>query len=81
MSPSRSFTAPSPYQRKVLTIGILLARVLRAIFVALGAAPLAALSFMLLVIGLRIVFAANAFALLGLRALFSLVSGPLDRLV
>jgi tellurite resistance protein TerC len=161
-----TFAVPAEHQQKVLTIGILLALVLRAIFIGLGAALLAAFSFMFLVFGLLliatavqlfrhrdqdpsvednalvavarrrlpftdryddgrlvtrvdgrrvltplflvllaigstdilfaldsipaifgitreafIVFAANAFALLGLRALFFLVSGLLDRLV
>jgi tellurite resistance protein TerC len=161
-----TFAVPAEHQQKVLTIGILLALVLRAVFIALGAALLAAFSFMFLVFGLLlvatavqlfrhrdqdpsiednalvavarkrlpftdryddgrlvtrrdgrrvltplflvllaigssdllfaldsipaifgisreafIVFAANAFALLGLRALFFLVSGLLDRLV
>ena len=161
-----TFAVPAEYQQKVLTIGILLALVLRAIFIGLGAALLAAFSFMFLVFGVLlvatavqlfrhrdqdpsiednalvavarrrlpfsdrydngrlitrvdgkrvltplflvllaigstdilfaldsipaifgitreayIVFAANAFALLGLRALFFLVSGLLDRLV
>jgi tellurite resistance protein TerC len=161
-----TFAVPDEYQQKVLTIGILLALVLRALFIALGAALLAAFSFMFLIFGLLlvatavqlfrhrdedpsiednalvavarkrlpftdryddgrlvtrvqgrrvltplflvllaigstdilfaldsipaifgisreafIVFAANAFALLGLRALFFLVSGLLDRLV
>jgi tellurite resistance protein TerC len=161
-----TFAVPAEYQQKVLTIGILLALVLRAIFIGLGAALLAAFSFMFLLFGLLlvgtaiqlfrhrdqdpsvednalvavarrrlpfidryddgrlvtrvdgrrvftplflvllaigstdilfaldsipaifgitreafIVFAANAFALLGLRALFFLVSGLLDRLV
>jgi tellurite resistance protein TerC len=161
-----TFAVPAEHQQKVLTIGILLALVLRGVFIALGAALLAAFSFMFLVFGLLlvatavqlfrhrdqdpsvednalvavarkrlpftdryddgrlvtrrdgrrvltplflvllaigssdilfaldsipaifgisreafIVFAANAFALLGLRALFFLVSGLLDRLV
>jgi tellurite resistance protein TerC len=161
-----TFAVPAEHQQKVLTIGILLALVLRGIFIALGAALLAAFSFMFLVFGLVlvataiqlfrhrdqdptvednalvaaarrrlpftdqyddgrlltrlngrrvltplflvllaigstdilfaldsipaifgitreafIVFAANAFALLGLRALFFLVAGLLDRLV
>jgi tellurite resistance protein TerC len=161
-----TFAVPAEYQQKVLTVGILLALILRAIFIALGAALLAAFSFMFLIFGLLllatavqlfrhrdqdpsiednalvtvarkrlpftdryddgrlvtrvqgrriltplflvllaigstdilfaldsipaifgisreafIVFAANAFALLGLRALFFLVSGLLDRLV
>jgi tellurite resistance protein TerC len=161
-----TFAVPAEHQRKVLTIGILAALVLRAIFIALGAALLAAFSFMFLIFGLvliatavqlfrhreqdpsvddnalvglarrllpltdrydegrlvtrengrrvltplflvlvaigstdilfaldsipavfgvteeaYIVFAANAFALLGLRALYFLVTGLLDRLV
>jgi tellurite resistance protein TerC len=161
-----SFAVPAEHQQKVLTIGILLALVLRGVFIALGAGLLAAFSFMFVVFGLLlvvtavqlfrhrdqdpsvednvlvsvarrrlpfsdrydggrlvtrvagrrvftplflvllaigstdilfaldsipaifgitreafIVFAANAFALLGLRALFFLVSGLLDRLV
>jgi tellurite resistance protein TerC len=161
-----TFAVPEEHQPKVLTVGIILALVLRAIFIALGAALLAAFSFMFLIFGLIlavtavqlfrhrnqdpsiednalvnftrrrlpftdryeggslftridgrrvatplflvlvaigstdilfaldsipavfgvtqeafIVFAANAFALLGLRALFFLVSGLLDRLV
>jgi tellurite resistance protein TerC len=161
-----SFAVPPEHQQKVLTIGIVLALVLRAAFIAIGAAMLAAFSFMFLLFGLLligtavqlfrhrdqdpsvednalvavarrrlplsdgydagrivtrvdgrrvltplflvllaigtsdilfaldsipaifgvsreafIVFAANAFALLGLRALYFLVSGLLDRLV
>ena len=161
-----TFAVPAEHQQKVLTIGILLALVLRAIFIALGAALLSAFAFMFVIFGLLlvataiqlfrhrdqdpsvednalvaiarrrlpftdrydegrlvtrvggrrvltplflvllaigstdilfaldsipaifgisreafIVFAANAFALLGLRALFFLVSGLLDRLV
>jgi tellurite resistance protein TerC len=161
-----TFAVPREHQQRVLTFGILGALVLRAIFIALGAALLAAFSFMFLIFGLLliftgiqlfrhrdedptvednavvafarrrlpftdsyasgklwlrengrrvftplflvllsiatvdvlfaldsipaifgvteepfIVFAANAFALLGLRALFFLVSGLLDRLV
>ena len=161
-----TFAVPAAHQQRVLTFGILTALVLRAIFIALGAALLAAFSFMFLLFGLLlivtgvqlfrhrdedptiddnaivafarrrlpftddyregklavreggrrlftplflvllsigtvdvlfaldsipaifgvteeayIVFVANAFALLGLRALFFLVSGLLDRLV
>jgi tellurite resistance protein TerC len=142
-----TFAVPADQQRRVLTIGIALALVLRAGFIALGAALLSAFSFMFLVFGLGliatavqlfrhrdqdpsvgdntliafarrrlslsptllaliaigttdvlfaldsipavygvtqngwIVLAANVFALLGLRALFFLVSGLLDRLV
>ena len=161
-----AFAVPPEHRHRVLTIGILLALVLRAIFIALGATLLEAFSFMFLLFGLLlvgtaiqlyrhrdqdptvednavvafvrrrvrvtegyeggrlitrvdgrravtplflvllaigttdvlfaldsipavfgvteeayIVFTANAFALLGLRALFLLVSGLLDRLV
>jgi tellurite resistance protein TerC len=161
-----TFAVPAMYQHKVLTFGIILALILRAIFIMLGAALLAYFSFMFLIFGLvllwtsvqlyrhrdedpdmdnnalvrvtrkvlpvcdtyldgqligrvdgrrvvtplfvvlvaiggtdilfaldsipavfgvtqeaYIVFAANAFALLGLRALFFLVHGLLDRLV
>jgi TerC family integral membrane protein len=161
-----TFAVPVDHQKKALTIGILAALLLRALFIALGAALLDAFSFMFLVFGVLllvtavqlyrhrdedpsvednavvaaarrllpftehyddgklvtrvggrrvltpmflvllaigsadvlfaldsipavfgvtreayIVFAANAFALLGLRALYFLVSGLLDRLV
>jgi len=161
-----TFAVPPSHQQKVLIFGIILALVLRAVFIALGAALLDLFSFMFLIFGLvlvvtavqlyrhrdadpdvqdnaivraarrvlpvteeydggrlltrragrravtpllivllaigssdllfaldsipavfgvtgepYIVFAANAFALLGLRALFFLVSGLLDRLV
>jgi tellurite resistance protein TerC len=161
-----SFAVPAAHRHRVLTIGIVLALILRAIFIALGATLLEAFSFMFLIFGLLlvataiqlfrhrdqdpsvednavvtfarrrlpvtegyvggrvttrvdgrrmvtplflvllaigttdvlfaldsipavfgvteepyIVFTANAFALLGLRALFFLVSGLLDRLV
>jgi tellurite resistance protein TerC len=161
-----TFAVPAEHQQRVLTFGIIAALVLRAIFIALGAALLSAFSFMFLLFGLLlivtavqlfrhrdqdpsvednalvrfarrrlpftdryddgrlvtridgrrvftplflvlvaigstdilfaldsipavfgvteeayIVFAANAFALLGLRALYFLVSGLLDRLV
>ena len=161
-----TFAVPAEHQHKVLTFGIVAALILRAIFIVLGAALLAAFSVMFLLFGLLliatgvqlfrhrdqdpsiednavvrfarrrmpftdeyeggrlftrqngrrlatplflvvltigstdvlfaldsipavfgvteepfIVFAANAFALLGLRALFFLVTGLLDRLV
>jgi tellurite resistance protein TerC len=161
-----AFGVPREHQQRVLVFGIIAALVLRAVFIAIGAALLSALSFMFLVFGLLllwtavrlyrhrdedpdissnglvrasrrilpvsdtydggrllsrvggrrvvtplfivfvaiggtdilfaldsipavfgvtsqayIVFAANAFALLGLRALFFLVTGLLDRLV
>ena len=161
-----TFAVPAEHQHRALTFGILLALVMRALFIALGAALLSLFSFMFLIFGLLliatavqlfrhrdkdpsvednvlvavarrrlpftdrydegrlvtwrdgrrmltplslvlvtigttdilfaldsipaifgvsregfIVFAANAFALLGLRALYFLVSGLLDRLV
>jgi tellurite resistance protein TerC len=161
-----TFAVPAEHQQRVLTFGILVALVLRAIFIALGAALISAFSFMFLIFGVLllgtaiqlfrhrdqdpdvdenvlvritrrlipvtpdyhggrmltridgrrvatplfialiaigssdllfaldsipavfgvtreafIVFAANAFALLGLRALYFLVTGLLDRLV
>jgi tellurite resistance protein TerC len=161
-----TFAVPAEHQQKVLTIGIVLALILRGLFIALGAALLSAFSFMFVIFGAAlvgtavqlfrhrdqdpsvednvlvavvrrrlpltdrydggrlvttvdgrrmltplflvllaigstdilfaldsipaifgisreayVVFAANAFALLGLRALFFLVSGLLDRLV
>ena len=161
-----TFAVPAEHQQRVLTFGILAALVMRAIFIALGAALLSAFSFMFLIFGVLllgtaiqlfrhrdedpdvdenvlvkvtrrlipvtaeyhggrmltrvggrrvatplfialiaigssdllfaldsipavfgvtreafIVFAANAFALLGLRALYFLVTGLLDRLV
>lgn len=161
-----TFAVPAEHQHKVLTFGIIAALLLRSIFIAIGAALLAAFSFVLVLFGLLlvgtgvqlfrhrdedpsvddnpvvaaarrvlpfsdsyeggrlvtrangrrvltpmalvlvaiastdilfaldsipaifgitretyIVFAANAFALLGLRALYFLVSGLLDRLV
>jgi tellurite resistance protein TerC len=161
-----TFAVPAEHQQRMLTIGIAAALVLRAVFIAIGAALLSAFSVMLLVFGVvlvgtgiqlfrhrgedpsiddnplvvatrrllpltdrydggrlvtresgrrvltplvlvliaiggtdvlfaldsipavfgvtreaYIVFAANAFALLGLRALYFLVSGLLDRLV
>jgi tellurite resistance protein TerC len=53
-----TFAVPAPHQQRVLTIGILAALVLRAIFIALGAALLAAFSFMFLVFGLLLIFTA-----------------------
>jgi tellurite resistance protein TerC len=142
-----TFAVPAEQQRRLLMAGIAGALLLRGIFIAIGAAMLAAFSFAYLLFGLvliltavrlfrhrgeqpslgnnpivvmarrflsvkpealalaaiagtdlifafdsipavfgvtqhaYIVFAANAFALLGLRALFFLVSGLLDRLI
>ena len=53
-----TFAVPAEHQQRVLTIGILAALVLRAVFIALGAALLAAFSFMFLIFGLLLVFTA-----------------------
>jgi tellurite resistance protein TerC len=53
-----TFAVPAEHQQRVLTIGILLALILRAIFIALGAALLSAFSFMFLVFGLLLIFTA-----------------------
>jgi len=50
-----TFAVPTEHQHRVLTFGIIAALVLRAIFIALGAALLAAFSFMFLVFGLLLV--------------------------
>jgi tellurite resistance protein TerC len=47
-----TFAVPAQYQQRVLTFGIIMALVLRAIFIALGAALLAAFSFAFLLFGL-----------------------------
>ncbi|HWS38675.1 MAG TPA: TerC family protein [Actinoplanes sp.] len=46
-----TFAVPARYQQEVLTFGIIIALVLRVIFIALGAALLNAFSFMFLVFG------------------------------
>ena len=46
---------PAEHQQRVLTFGILVALVMRAIFIALGAALIAAFSFMFLIFGLLLV--------------------------
>ncbi len=53
-----ALAVPPEYQQKVLIIGIVLALVLRAIFIALGAALILAFSFMFLLFGLALVFTA-----------------------
>jgi tellurite resistance protein TerC len=50
-----TFAVPAEHQQKVLTIGIVLALVLRAAFIALGAALLATFSFMFLLFGLLLI--------------------------
>ena len=51
-----AFAVPELYQQKLLTLGIMFALVLRAIFIAVGAAMLAAFSFMFLVFGAVLVW-------------------------
>jgi tellurite resistance protein TerC len=53
-----TFAVPEAFQQKVLTFGIVLALAMRAIFIALGAALLAAFSFMFLLFGLLLMFTA-----------------------
>lgn len=50
-----TFAVPAEHQHRVLTFGIAAALVLRALFIALGAALLAAFSFMFVVFGLVLV--------------------------
>jgi tellurite resistance protein TerC len=50
-----TFAVPREHQQKVLIIGIVLALVLRVVFIALGAALLSAFSFMFMVFGLLLI--------------------------
>jgi tellurite resistance protein TerC len=50
-----TFAVPAEYQQRALGIGIALALVLRAIFIAVGAALLSAFSFMFLVFGIGLI--------------------------
>jgi len=50
-----SFAVPREHQQKVLIVGIVLALVLRVIFIAVGAALLSAFSFMFLIFGLLLI--------------------------
>lgn len=50
-----TFAVPAVHQQKVLIIGIILALILRVIFIALGAALLSAFSIMFLVFGLLLI--------------------------
>ncbi|WP_026932468.1 TerC family protein [Glycomyces tenuis] len=52
------FAVPDKHQHKVLTFGIVLALIMRAIFIAAGAALLNLFSFMFLVFGLLLVYTA-----------------------
>ena len=53
-----TFAVPEKYQHKVLTFGIILALVMRAVFIALGAALLSLFSFVFLLFGLLLIFTA-----------------------
>ena len=53
-----TFAVPEEHQHKVLTFGIVLALIMRAIFIALGATLLSLFSFMFLVFGLLLIFTA-----------------------
>jgi tellurite resistance protein TerC len=53
-----TFAVPAEHQHKVLTYGIVLALILRGIFIALGAALLSLFSFMFLLFGLLLVYTA-----------------------
>jgi len=53
-----TFAVPEAHQHKVLTVGIILALVLRAVFIALGAALLELFSFMFLVFGVLLIWTA-----------------------
>ncbi len=53
-----TFAVPEEHQHKVLTFGIILALIMRAIFIVLGATLLSLFSFMFLVFGLLLIFTA-----------------------
>lgn len=53
-----TFAVPEEHQHKVLTFGIVIALILRAIFIALGAALLSLFSFMFLAFGLLLIWTA-----------------------
>ncbi|BFU44562.1 TerC/Alx family metal homeostasis membrane protein [Krasilnikovia sp. MM14-A1004] len=53
-----TFAVPEKYQQKVLTFGIIIALVLRVIFIALGATLLSMFSFMFLIFGLVLIWTA-----------------------
>ncbi len=55
-----AFAVPAQYQQKLLIIGIAFALVLRAIFIAVGAALLAYFSFMFLVFGVLLIWTGYA---------------------
>lgn len=53
-----TFAVPEEHQHKVLTFGIILALIMRAIFIALGATLLSLFSFMFLIFGILLIFTA-----------------------
>jgi tellurite resistance protein TerC len=53
-----TFAVPEKHQHKVLTFGIVLALIMRAIFIALGATLLSLFSFMFLIFGLLLIYTA-----------------------
>lgn len=53
-----TFAVPEEHQHKVLTFGIILALIMRAIFIAVGAALLSLFSFMFLIFGILLIFTA-----------------------
>jgi tellurite resistance protein TerC len=53
-----TFAVPEKYQQEVLTFGIIIALVLRVVFIALGATLLNLFSFMFLIFGLILIFTA-----------------------
>lgn len=53
-----TFAVPEDQQHKVLTFGIILALIMRAIFIALGAALISLFSFMFLLFGLLLIYTA-----------------------
>ncbi|WP_433824919.1 TerC family protein [Actinoplanes sp. CA-015351] len=53
-----TFAVPERYQQEVLTFGIIIALILRVIFIAVGAALLSAFSFMFLIFGLILLYTA-----------------------
>jgi tellurite resistance protein TerC len=53
-----TFAVPEQHQHKVLTFGIIMALMLRAVFIALGATLLSLFSFMFLVFGLLLIYTA-----------------------
>jgi tellurite resistance protein TerC len=53
-----TFAVPAKYQQEVLTFGIIIALVLRVIFIALGATLLSLFSFMFLLFGLLLIWTA-----------------------